>query len=100
MTRLYFRILGDGYSGSVVPLCSPGDRNRPNPDRLMYPSLADADLRYTLELVGIDPTGFTETSVLLGALEAPPSRTDEPGTDVTESVAKGRSRNRNFRHLD
>jgi len=56
MTRFYFEKLGSTFTGSVVPLCAPGNPNAPGPRVLNYPS-ALQDLQYVLGLIGEDAAG-------------------------------------------
>lgn len=65
LTLKYFQFLG-GHQGSVVPQCSPANRNVPHASRVLSYTHASDDLQYTLRLVGVDPKGFTEHSMKRG----------------------------------
>jgi len=65
LTMRYFTFLGD-HRGSVIPQCSPGDRNKPHPEKVIHYSNASDDLQYVLRLVGVDPKGFSEHSMKRG----------------------------------
>ncbi len=65
LTRKYFEFLG-GHTGSVIPQCSPGNRNVPHPTRVLSYTNASEDLQYLLRYVGVDPRGFSEHSMKRG----------------------------------
>ncbi len=66
LTRRYFEFLGSSWAGSVVPLSTPGQSNRPHPSRVMSYSNAMQDLHYVLTLIEVDIHGFTEHSMKRG----------------------------------
>ena len=76
LTLKYFAFLG--HQGSVVPTCSPGDRNKPHGTKVLSYSNAGNDLHYVLRLVGVDPTGYSEHSMKRGG--------------ATEAARRGASR--------
>ena len=49
-----------------MPQCSPGDRDRPHPTRKLSYTNASEDLKYILNLIGIEPKGFGEHSMKRG----------------------------------
>ena len=54
------------HKGSVVPQCHPGDRDRPHATRVVPYSNASKDFHYVLELVGVNPAGYSEHSMKRG----------------------------------
>lgn len=65
LTQRYFSFLGD-WTGSVVPSCSAQNANQPHPTRVMSYTNAKEDLQYVLQLIGVDPRGFSEHSMRRG----------------------------------
>jgi hypothetical protein len=76
LTMKYFEFLA-GFQGSVVPQCSPGNRNVPHPTRVQNYTSASEDLQYLLGYVGVDGRGFSEHSMKRGgATEAARYKTE------------------------
>lgn len=66
LTQGYFSFLGDAWTGSVVTSCNAQDANLPHPTRVMSYTNAKEDLQYVLQLIGLDPRGFSEHSMRRG----------------------------------
>jgi len=65
MTSDYFRRLGPGYQGTVIPLCSPSNPNLPAAKPQGYSSCLQ-DLHFVLKQAGIEAKTFTEHSMRRG----------------------------------
>jgi len=65
LTLDYFGKLGADFLGTVIPLCSPSDRNVPTGVPQGYNSCLQ-DLRYVLQKVGLDHKLYTEHSMRRG----------------------------------
>ncbi len=65
LTQKYFEFLGD-HQGSVVPQCSPGNRNKPHPNRSLNYTSASEDLQYTFGMAGINARDYSEHSMKRG----------------------------------
>jgi len=65
LTLRYFAFL-DGHQGSVIPQCSPGDRNKPHPTKASSYTNCSEDLAYLLGLIGENAAGFSEHSFKRG----------------------------------
>lgn len=63
----YLHKLGDQFSGSLQPTCSPGNKEKPHPTRSVPYSLALSDLRNLLTDLGYDGEQFSEHSSRRGA---------------------------------
>lgn len=59
-------MLGDSYTGSVVPQCQPGNRMLPHSFRVVNYTSASEDLRVIFCSAGLDPTGYSEHSMRRG----------------------------------
>ncbi len=66
LTKKYFAFLGEGYTGSVVPTCHPGNRNVPHPTKTLAYTNAAEDLQYIIRMVGVDSRGYSEHSMKRG----------------------------------
>ncbi len=72
LTLHYFHFLGTGYSGFLVPSCTP--KNTPNPEKSVPYSGALADMKKLMDLIGYDPKLYGEHSGKRGGATAAAAR--------------------------
>jgi len=70
-------MLGPDHHGSVVPLCSASNSQRPSTRGQNYTG-ALQDLRMVLEKIGEDPTGYSEHSMRRGGASEAAARGATP----------------------
>lgn len=66
LTERYFQFLGTDWTGSVVPLSQPGHPDKPHATKVMSYTNAIEDLQHVLQLIGLDPNGYSEHSMKRG----------------------------------
>jgi len=73
LTADYFQFLGEDYSGTVIPKCSPRNRFKPVDVPINYTS-ASEDFRDLLVKIGEPTEGYTEHSMRRGGATAAAKR--------------------------
>lgn len=85
MTTDYFRRLGPGHLGTVIPLCSASNPDHPTTSSQGYNSCLQ-DLRYVLKMAGLAGKTFTEHSMRRGGATEAANR----GATVEEITKAGK----------